>query len=54
MVNNILREYLDRSVVIYLDDILIYSKTQEEYKKYIRKVIKALDKAGLRLKPEKC
>ncbi len=54
LVNNILREYLDRSVVAYLDDILIYSKTREEYKEHVKKVIEVLDKAGLRLKPEKC
>jgi len=30
MMNTILREFLDHGVVIYLDDILIYSKTMEE------------------------
>jgi hypothetical protein len=36
-INNILREYLDVFIIIYLDDILIFSKTEEEYKKYIKK-----------------
>ncbi len=45
---------MDRSIVVYLDNILIYLKTWEEHKEYVRKVIKALDKTRLRLKLEKC
>jgi hypothetical protein len=30
-INNVLRKYLDVFVVVYLDDILVYSKTYEEY-----------------------
>ena len=30
-INNILRKYLDYFVIVYLDDILVYSKTREEY-----------------------
>jgi hypothetical protein len=35
MINDILWEYLDKFVVVYLDDILIYLETLEEYRKYI-------------------
>ncbi len=35
LINNLLREFLDRMVIAYLDDMLIYSKTKEEYVKHI-------------------
>jgi hypothetical protein len=44
---------LDVFVIIYLDDILIFSKTEEEYKKYIRKILKKLINENLRIKTEK-
>ena len=53
MVNNVLREYLDVFVVAYLDDILVYSRTLEEYQLYISKVLEYLGVRDLRLKPEK-
>jgi hypothetical protein len=52
-INNVLREYLDIFVIIYLDDILIFSKTEEEYKKYIRKILRRLINENLRIKTEK-
>ena len=40
--NEALRLYLDDFYIVYLDDILIYLNTEEEYWEYIRKVLKAL------------
>ena len=40
--------------IIYLDDIIVYSKTPEEHIKRLRGVFKKLSKAGLKLKPRKC
>jgi hypothetical protein len=40
-------------VIIYLDDILIFSKTEEEYKEYIKKILKKLKNENLRIKNEK-
>ena len=54
MINDVLREYLDVFVVAYLDDILVYSRTLEEYQLYISKVLECLGVKDLRLKPEKC
>ena len=34
-INNILKKYLNVSVIVYLNDILIYSKTEEDHKQYI-------------------
>ena len=45
---------LDRGVVIYLDDILVYSKTIEEHKILLDKVFKLLNDYKLYVKAEKC
>ena len=39
MMNTILREFLDHGVVGYLDDILIYSKSLEDHKAWIKQVL---------------
>jgi hypothetical protein len=54
LINNVLREYLDIFVVVYLDDILIFSRNKVEHIDYIKLVLRALDQAELHLKPEKC
>src|SRR6266540_488419 len=52
--NQVLRKYLGKFVLVYLDDIIIYSKTFEEYKKYVRLVFEALRAASLMMKLKKC
>lgn len=52
-INNVLRKYLDHFVVVYLDDILVYSKTYEDHVQHVRKVLQALKDANMRIKPEK-
>ena len=42
MINDIFREYLDNFVVIYLDDILIFSKNKEDHEKHVRLVLEKL------------
>jgi hypothetical protein len=39
IINYILKEYLDIFIIIYLDNILIYSKNLKNYKEYIYKVL---------------
>ena len=41
-------------VVVYLDDILIFTKTLDEHRKVVCRVMELLQKHGLSLKPEKC
>jgi hypothetical protein len=53
-INDVLRPYLDVFVTAYLDDILIYSDNLEDHRRHVLKVLEALMKAGLHLKPEKC
>ena len=52
--NDIFSDMLDVSVIVYLDDILIYSDNIEEHKKHVREVLRRLRKHGLYAKPEKC
>ena len=42
VMNTILRDGLDRFVLVFLDDILIYSRTKEEHEKHIRAVLDRL------------
>jgi hypothetical protein len=53
-VNDILRDHLDQFLVVYLDDILIFSNTQEEHDQHVRIVLQKLQNAHLSLKIEKC
>jgi len=43
LINNILREYLDNFVIIYLNDILIYSDNLEIHHKYVHKILAKLN-----------
>ena len=52
--NNIFSDLLDVCVVIYLDDILIYSNNMSKHYQHVKEVLKYLCKAGLYAKAEKC
>ena len=54
MANDIFRDFLDIFIIIYLDDILIYSKTQEDHDNHVRQVLQRLREFGLYAKLEKC
>jgi hypothetical protein len=45
---------LDIFIVVYLDNILIFSRNKVKHIDYIKLVLQALDQAKLRLKPKKC
>ncbi len=45
---------MDECVVVYLDDILIFSKNQEDHDKHVRLVLATLREHGLYAKLEKC
>jgi hypothetical protein len=42
LMNKVFMEYLDKFVVVFIDDILIFSKTEEEHKKHLRMVLEKL------------
>jgi len=52
--NNIFSNLLDVYVMIYLDDILIYSNNMSKHHQHVKEVLKHLCKAGLYAKAEKC
>jgi len=47
MINTILREYLDHGVVVYLDDIVIYSRSMEEHDALVKQVLARLERLDL-------
>ena len=52
--NDIFADMLDVCVVVYLDDILIYSADEATNREQVREVLRRLRKHGLFAKPEKC
>ena len=52
--NDTFREFLNQFLIIYLDDLLIYSDSLAEHKRHVRMILERLREAGLYLKPTKC
>jgi hypothetical protein len=53
-INNVLRKHLDRFVIVYVDDILVYSKSITEHVGHVRQVLQDLLANGIYCKLEKC
>jgi hypothetical protein len=54
MMNKVFMEYLDKFVVVFIDDILVYSKTEEEHAEHLRLVLRKLREHKLYAKRSKC
>jgi hypothetical protein len=54
LMNLVLRPFNGKFIVVYFDDILIYSKSKDEHIEHIRKVLEALRKQKLYADLEKC
>jgi hypothetical protein len=52
-VNKILHPHLNVSCITYLDDVLIYSQTLEEYMQLVHQILDLLQQAGLQVKLQK-
>ncbi|GBG59492.1 hypothetical protein CBR_g38517 [Chara braunii] len=52
--NQIFHDYLDKFVIVYLDDILIFSKTVEEHVAHLDKVLSLLRQHKFKIDSEKC
>ena len=54
LMNRVFHEYLDRFVIVFIDDILVYSKSQEEHEEHLRMVLQILGDRKLYAKLKKC
>ena len=54
LMNGVFRKYLDKFVIVFLDDILIYSKSEEEHEEHLRIVLQVLRENQLYAKLTKC
>ncbi|WP_292992087.1 reverse transcriptase family protein, partial [Nitrosomonas sp.] len=55
MMEHVLKDCIQQNICqVYLDDILVYSKDAEQHKEHLKRVFSKLDKANLRLRPDKC
>jgi hypothetical protein len=54
LINNVLNKFLDRFVLVLIDDILIYSKNREEHEEHLRLVLQVLREHQLYAKFNKC
>jgi hypothetical protein len=54
LMNQVLNPFIDKFVVVYLDDILIYSQDLEQHKQHVRAVLEQLRKHKLYAKESKC
>ncbi len=52
--NDVLFDYLHQFCQVYLDDIIIYSKTLKEHKRHVRLILHRLREAGLQMNINKC
>ena len=54
VMNDVLRPFIDSFVIVYLDDILVYSSTWEQHVVHLRQVFQTLHRKKLLLKHSKC
>ena len=54
LMNRVFRPYLDQFVVVFIDDILMYSKNEEEHEQHLRIVLQILREKQLYAKLSKC
>jgi hypothetical protein len=53
-INDIFKDLLDVTVIVYLDDVLIFSENPADHHKHVREVFRRLWKHGLFVNPDKC
>jgi hypothetical protein len=54
LMNNVFMDYLDKFVVVFIDDILIYSQSKEEHVNHLKMVLQRLQEHQLYAKLSKC
>ncbi|GJT47862.1 putative nucleotidyltransferase, ribonuclease H [Tanacetum coccineum] len=54
LMNRVFHEFLDKFVIVFIDDILVFSKSKEEHKEHLRTVLQILRQEKLYAKFSKC
>ncbi|GJZ39596.1 putative reverse transcriptase domain-containing protein [Tanacetum coccineum] len=54
LMNRVCNPYLDKFVIVFIDDILIYSKNKKEHKEHLKAILELLKKEELYAKISKC
>ena len=54
LMNNVLHKYIDKFLAVFIDDILIYSKSKEEHENHLKIVLQVLREHQLYAKLSKC
>ena len=52
--NSVFNKYLDKFFLVFLDDIIIYSKDEEEHEEHLRRTLQLLREHKLYAKSRKC
>jgi Zn-dependent M16 (insulinase) family peptidase len=54
LMNKVFMEYLDKFVIMFINDILVYAKDEKEHEEHLRLVLQKLRDHGLYAKLSKC
>ncbi|CAL1388171.1 unnamed protein product [Linum trigynum] len=54
LMNKVFQEYLDKFVIVFIDDILVYSRSEEEHREHLRIILQILREKQLYAKFSKC